>query len=411
MNRTNNHRAWIVWLSRRMVRSRHRRLLNVTSAAAVAGIALGVAALVIATALMTGFQHDLKAKLLGGIPHLTAYRVTVESDESLEPVLQTIRRDPQVRAAFPVVYGQLLIAGPGGNTGVLVKGIPPDARSAIDVLNRIVDGTWQAFDTKGGLAIGVGLAESLGVKAGDRVAVIIPDGLISPLGIMPRRKVTRIAVIFQSDLYEFDHNWAFVDIATLQKWQRMDHEISAIEILIHQVDEAPRVAARLEKALYGHGFMFETWMDQNQALFSALQLEKWMLFVAITLIVVVASFNIVTHLALMVREKRNRIALLLAMGARPADVMRLFLIQGLLLGFTGLAIGMTLGLSISWALDTFHVIRLPVEVYFIPYLPFQPRWFDIAIIAMTAMLISLFAATVPARHASRLRPAVILRAP
>lgn len=403
--------GWIPWLSRRMLKSRQRRLLNVTSGAAVTGIALGVSALVIATALMTGFQHDLKAKLLGGIPHITAYHIVPDLDEDLRDITRKMEGQTGVRVAYPVVYSQLMLTGPGGNAGVLVKGIPPEKRHAIQILNRIVDGDWQDFSRGDGMAIGVGLAERLGVRAGDRIGVLIPEGLLTPLGMVPRRKVAKVAVIYRSDLYEFDQNWAFVDLTTLQQWLHLEPGNLAIEIQIRNVDEARKIAADLEKKFYGQGFIFETWMDQNQALFSALQLEKWMLFVAITLIVVVASFNIVTHLALMVREKRSRIALLLAMGARPRDVQRLFLLQGFFLGILGLLVGMVLGLGISWIFDTFKLIRLPVEVYFIPYLPFRPRPFDLILIAITALLISLFAASIPARHASKLRPAEILRAP
>lgn len=395
----------------RMIRSRSGRLLNVTSIAAIFGIWLGVMALIIATSLMTGFQTDLKVKMLGGVAHITAYPVLHDPPRSLEDILGTLRANPNITSAYPVVYSQLLLSGPAGNAGVLVKGIPLNARKQILVLNRVIDGDWKDFSEEGGIAIGTGLAEQLGVAAGDRITVLVPDGLVSPLGIMPRRRITRVSVIFQSDLYEFDNNWAFLPFRVAQHWMRINNEYSAIEILLRNVDKADEIARGLSKEFRSAGLIFETWMNQNRALFSALILEKWMLFAAITLIVVVASFNIVTHLALMVREKRSRIALLLAMGAQPKAILNLFLWQGVILGFIGTLGGMLTGLSASWILDHYHLIRLPVEVYFIPYLPFRPQFVDVCIIAFTAFFICVLASWTPARQASRLRPASILRSP
>lgn len=402
---------WPAWVAWRLVRSRGGRLITLTGWAAVTGVFLGVAALVIAMALMTGFQQDLKAKLLGGIPHVTLTGLTPESLPAVLGRLDEVRHLPTVRGAFPTVYGQGLLVSPYGSAGVLIKGMPPEARPDIPVLARLVGGRWERLTAQDGVAVGRGLAQRLGVWTGDSVRLVIPDSVASPMGLLPRLRRVHVAAVFQSDMYEFDNTWVFTHIDLARRLFQPAGGASAVELMLDDVDRAPQVARQVAERFREAGVVTETWMEQNRALFAALQLEKWMLFVAITLIVVVASFNIVTHLALMVHEKRSRIAMMMAMGADGRAVQRVFLYQGLVLGLTGIVAGLVVGGAASFILDHYQIIRLPAEVYFIPYLPFRLRWLDVLWIALVTAGIVLLAAWFPARQATRLRPAEILRSP
>jgi lipoprotein-releasing system permease protein len=212
-------------------------------------------------------------------------------------------------------------------------------------------------------------------------------------------------------MYEFDNTWVFMHIDLARRLFQPPGGASVVELMLEDVDQAPRVARQAAEQFRDAGVVTETWMEQNRALFAALQLEKWMLFVAITLIVVVASFNIVTHLALMVHEKRSRIAMMMAMGADGRAVQRVFLYQGLVLGLAGIVAGLIVGGTASFVLDHYRLIRLPAEVYFIPYLPFRLRWLDGLWIALVTTGIVTLSAWLPARQATRLRPTEILRSP
>ena len=402
---------WPLWLAFRFIRTRSGRLLSLTSWAAVIGIFLGVTALVIAMALMTGFQQDLKSRILGGTPHVIIQGI---GPEALVPVLRhldDLREISHVRAVYPVIYGQVLLAGPQGSQGVFIKGLSPSARARIPILQNVIAGSWTALTARQGIAIGYGLAQQLGVWVGDRVTLVAPEGLFSPMGVLPRIRRLRVAAVFQSDMYEFDHHWAFIDFDLARHLFQISEGASAVEILTDDVDTAPTIARAIRRRLEHYRIFVQTWMDQNQALFSALQLEKWMLFVAITLIVVVASFNIITHLTLTVWEKRSRIAMLMAMGAEPRTIRRVFLLQGLVLGVLGITTGLLVGITASWFLDHYQVIRLPMEVYFIPYLPFRVRWLDAAAIGLSAVGIVLVSAWFPAQQVTRLHVGEILRAP
>ncbi|MCS7311984.1 MAG: ABC transporter permease [Acidobacteria bacterium] len=402
---------WPAWVAWRLVRSRAGRLLTLTGWAAVTGVFLGVAALVIAMALMTGFQQDLKAKLLGGIPHVTLTGLRPESLQAVLGRLDEVRRLPTVRSVFPTVYAQGLLVSPYGSTGVLIKGVPSEARSDIPVLTRLVGGRWDRLTAQDGVAVGRGLAQRLGVWAGDSVRLVIPDSIASPMGLLPRLRRVYVAAVFQSDMYEFDNTWVFMHVDLARRLFQPSGGASAVELMLDDVDRAPQVARQAAERFRDVGVVTETWMDQNRALFAALQLEKWMLFAAITLIVVVASFNIITHLALMVHEKRSRIAMMMAMGAEGRAIQRVFLYQGLVLGLTGIVAGLIVGGTASFVLDHYRLIRLPVEVYFIPYLPFRLRWLDVLWIALVTAGIVLLAAWFPARQVTQLRPTEILRSP
>jgi len=402
---------WPAWVAWRLVRGRTGRLITLTGWAAVTGVFLGVAALVVAMALMTGFQQDLKAKLLGGIPHVTLTGLTPESLPVVLGRLDEVRGLPTVRGAFPTVYGQGLVVSPYGSLGVLIKGLPPEARPYVPVLTRLVGGRWDRLTAQDGIAVGRGLAQRLGVWAGETVRLVIPDGVASPMGLLPRLRRVRVAAVFQSDMYEFDNTWVFMHIDLARRLFQPPGGASAIELMLDDVDRAPQVARQVAGRFRDAGVVTETWMEQNRALFAALQLEKWMLFVAITLIVVVASFNIVTHLALMVHEKRSRVAMMMAMGADGRAVQRVFLYQGLVLGLAGIVGGLLVGGAASFILDRYQLIRLPAEVYFIPYLPFRLRWLDVLGIALVTAGIVLLSAWFPARQVTRLRPADILRSP
>ncbi len=404
-----SHFHWCLWTAWKLIKSRRGPLLNLTSLAAVGGIWLGVLALVLSSALMTGFQQDLKTKLLGGLPHLSIFGREADGISNWDKIIKTLSQLPEITEVIPTVYFQGMALSPTGQNGVFIKGVPDPARHPIPLLRPVSKDILQKLTEKDGILVGAGLAEKLGVFPGDVLTIIIPEGTFSPLGFLPRLKRVRVIGLFHSDMYEFDQNWAFIHLKLAQKWLKLGHRIHALEIFLRDVDKADELRPVIFRHLPDTNYFVETWMDQNKTLFSALELEKWMLFFAITLIMIVASFNIMTHLALLVREKRRPIALMYAMGASTRHVVRIFLYIGTILGTAGLGGGFLMGIIGAWILDTYKLIRLPAEVYFIPYLPFRLNFTDLIAIFLSAWVIILISTWLPTRVIGKLKPSSILR--
>lgn len=392
---------------------RKQTFLSVVSFIAVFGFILGVMALIIALALMTGFQQDIQSKILGASAHIMIFSTATRGIHNADNTMSIVRKHPDVLSVSGVVYGKVMVYTPGGADGIIVKGIDPEQEKKVTELTESVNPeVLKALDDtaaeRDGIILGADLATSLRSHQGETVTLVSPENLLSPLGLMPKFKKLRVLGTFRSGMYEYDQNWALVSMKAAQRLFSLGESVTLIEARIRNIHEAEKVSNELQSQL-GSRFLVDNWIDQNRSLFSAMKLEKIMLFITIALIVIVAAFNTVSTLVMMVLEKNKDIAILMAMGTTTKQIMRIFMIQGVLTGIAGTLLGAALGVSISWIMDHYKLIQLPLDVYFIPYLPFRLRLSDVLIVMGTAILISFFSTLYPALRASKINPAEALR--
>jgi lipoprotein-releasing system permease protein len=410
----------------RYLRARRKQtLVSVISAISIVGIAAGVMALVIALALSTGFKEDIQSKIIGTTSAINLLRIDGTYILDYDELLKQIDNVPHVSGSAPAIFNQVYISSSARGQGAALKGVHPDRESQVsDFFARIMAEHPRALEIHPSPAepaerdaspplesilIGKQMARSLGVHVGDTLKVLNPIGRMTPLRMMPLERTLRVAAIFESGLWDIDSNWSYIHIdAARRLFSFPPYSASVIQFKTDDLENAGAIADRIrEKA--GQGFNTTTWMELNKPLFSALKLEKLVLFLTIGLIVFVASLNIVTTLIMMVLEKQGDIAILTAMGATPKTIQRVFMLQGLIIGLIGTIIGNVLGIGISWILNTYKLIRLEAEVYSIPYVPFHLGIWDSILVSATALLISYLATIYPARSAAKLDPVEVLR--
>ncbi len=401
---------WFV--ARRYVFSRKRnRLTGVIANISMAGIAIGVAALIVVIAVMTGFQDILKEKILSANPHVVVERLGgpfVEFSRVKDRIEKMARKEGfSLEAIYPFVSRQGLMISPAGEAGVVLKGLPFEKVREMRALRMVSGGLGPEGETSPVL-LGKRLAERLGVSVGDRVRFLLPRGRVTPLGLMPRFTTLRVVGIFETGLYDFDLSLALVPLPVAQKIAGLGAGVTGLEIKLRDPFRAHDLARRLSTAL-GYPYYVVDWQTLNRSLFSALKLEKTGMFVVLTLIVVVAAFNIVAALVMLVSEKRPDIALLKVLGATERIILRVFLLSGILLGGIGTGLGLGLGLALCAFLSRYPVIKLPSDVYPVDYLPVRVEAWDVTIIVVSALVLTLLAALFPARQAAKLPPAEVLR--
>jgi lipoprotein-releasing system permease protein len=387
-------------------------VLRLVTLFAVVGVAAGVATLVIALAVNTGFRQTLQDRLLGVTAHVNLTRPGADGIRDYGALISRVRDTPGVRAVAPAIYQTVLLSAAGRARGIVVKGIDPQLeRQSNQVLHRMASGAADfALDDDGIEAILLGrmLAQDLELKPGEYVTITSPQGRLTPFGMVPRTRRFRIAGIFDSGFYDYDANWGFVTLAAAQGLAGAGDVVSVIEVRIAQVDQADAMAQALA-AKAGKGFATSTWAEQNRALFRALRLEKLVTAIFIGLITFVAGLNILVVLAMTVTEKARDIAVLMAMGARREQVRNIFMWQGITVGLVGTLIGLAAGFGLAWSADRWRLIPLDPEVYAIPFVPFNPNVLDAFWIAAASLAISVAATIVPARAAARILPVEILR--
>lgn len=392
---------------------RKQTLLSAVSLIAVIGFILGVMALIIALALMTGFQEDIQSKILGASAHVILYPTGTRGIRDYNNTIDIVRTNPDVVSVSGVIYGKVMIYTAGGAEGIVLKGIDPTREKTVTDLTSSLDADAlkalnDSNQERDPIVLGVDLENTLHAKKGEIVTLVSPEALLTPLGLMPKFKKLRVVGTFQSGMYEYDQNWALVSMKTAQRLFSLGDSVTLIEARIKNIHDAAKVSDQLQKQL-GSRFLVDNWINQNRSLFSAMKLEKIMLFITITLIVLVAAFNVVSTLIMTVLDKHKDIAVLMSMGATTKQIMRIFMIQGVLIGIAGTLIGALLGTVTSWIMDHYKIIQLPLDVYFIPYLPFHLRIEDIVMITGTALVISFLSTLYPAIRASRINPTEALR--
>ena len=394
---------------------RKQAFISVISAISVLGVVVGVMALMVALGLMTGLQREIRSKILGATAHISIFRSGNEPFDNYRDVVTKVRKVPRALGAAPTVYGKGLMMTAGGSAVATLKGVvPAQERTVTDLASQVEEGQLDALDhvAEGSLPpvlLGRDLASTLGVGVGDVVSVTSPNGRLSPYGMVPSIKKFRVAGTVHSGLYEFDAQWAYIPLAVAQRlFTEGSDSASLVEVRIDDIYAVKEVAPRLVAAV-GEGHLTTDWIMMNQSLFSALWLEKVAIGITIGLIVMVAALNIVATLILLVMEKHKDIAILVSMGASRGAITRIFMLQGTVIGAMGTLTGSVLGWALCRFLDHYKLIRVPVDVYQISYVPFTLLPWDAATVIVGAVLICFLATIHPARGASRLDPAEALR--
>jgi lipoprotein-releasing system permease protein len=399
---------WFV-AARYLLAKRRQAVIPLVTAVSVAGVAAGVMALVIALAINSGFRKALEESLLGATPHVVLLEKTPSTGiENWRDITGRVARIEGVKEASPALYAKVLASGPMQSAEATLKGMRLDSP---DLRTHIREGSVEQMeDLRGlpGIVLGSHLAQRIGMRAGDVVRILSPQGEMTPFGMRPVEFRFRVAAVFESGFFDLDNQMALTTIAQAQRVLALPDVVNAIELKLDDPGRAPEVAREAE-AIAGPELGASHWMEQNRQLLNALRMEKIVSVITISLIQLVAALNILTALFLRVMEKKRDIAVLLSMGARKAQIARIFIWQGLMLAAGGVALGLALGYSLSGLAGRNRWIRIDEEIYSLSYVPFDPRWTDALWIAALAFAVALLAAWYPARAASSVAPAETLR--
>lgn len=402
--------AWFV--ARRYLTARRRQaFISLISGVSIVGIGVGVMALIIALALMTGVQGELRDRIVGSTAHVYVYKVSGYQDVAAESRQMTI---PGVIGAAPAIVGQgMLTSAASDGVYVQLKGIDPALEPSVtDIRDAIKTGSLEALSNRpesarDGVILGADLAHSLGVVEGDQVTLFTPRMVMTPSGVVPKTLFLQVVGTAEFGFYATDTAAAFVNIATAERAVgRVGPDL--IQLRLADLGQSRRLRAELEERL-GSGYRIDDWTELNRPLYSALELEKLAISLTIGLIVMVAALNIVASLVLLVMEKNRDIAILRTMGATARSIRMIFVLQGLTIGMIGTVGGTVLGLIVCFVADRYHLIKLPSDVYQISYLPFRVQPLDVLIVVVSVLLVCLAATVYPSRQAGRLDPAEALR--
>ena len=410
---------WFIGL-RYLKAKRKQTFISIITIISISGFAIGVFALIVVLAVMSGFEKTLRQKILGTQAHLVVLKANQEGMDQYEEVVKEVEQVKGVASATPFISTQVMLSSESSVFGVVLYGIDPDrVGKVIELAHNMKAGSLQDLKPDGespGIILGAELAKRLGVSINDPIQVISPLGTMTPMGMMPKMKRFRVAGIFYSGMYEFDNTLAYISISSAQTFLNMDSRVTGIEIKTDDIYKVKKIGKEIRQKL-GFPFWTRDWMEMNRNLFSAMKLEKVAMFIILVLIVLVAAFNIISTLIMVVMEKNKDIAILKSMGAPSSGILRIFIIEGGVIGVVGTFIGTVIGLVTALNLEKvsgfvenlFGFKILPSDVYYIDKLPSQVNPTDVAMIVITAILISLLATLYPSWRASRLDPAEGLR--
>ena len=396
---------------RYLLARRKQAFISLISLISTIGVAVGVMALIVALALMTGLQGELRDRLLGSTAHVYVWKTGGIDDYRVE--VEKLRGLQGVTGAGPAILGRALISSPRADAFISLKGVDPELEPNVtDIQRAMLQGGLEGLhpateDELPGVLVGRNLAEQLGLTVGDSATLLTPQGTLSPMGMIPRTRRVRIAGIYALGLYEFDAAYGFVSLDFAERLLGKGAP-DLIELRVADIENAPNVSEAVVREL-GTDYVSQDWADQNQALFSALWLEKMAISITIGLIVMVAALNIVASLILLVMEKSRDIAILKTMGTSSQRIMKIFMLQGLIIGFVGTSIGATAGLVLCWVCDRYRLIQIPMDVYQVSYVPFVVQPFEFVLVVAAAIVICFLATLYPSRQASRLDPVQALR--
>lgn len=392
---------------RYLIAKRKQAFISIISLVSIIGITIGVMALLIALALMTGFHKDIQSKILSATSHIIISDIGgegIKDWESLSKKIKEMDKKEEIISITPVVYGMGLISSEWRAVPAGIRGLNFDLEKR-DWLKKIEKGR---IPGKGEVILGKELAKSIGVDIDDSINVISTSFTLSPFGLIPRSKTFKVCGIFSTGLYEYDSTTAIIPIQEAQLFFKMKDRVSFLHITIKDIFKAGKLSDRIRENLE-YSFLVTSWMELNRSLFSALKLEKKVIFFTISLIVFVASLNIIASLILMVMEKTKDIGILISMGATKGMIRRIFFFQGAIIGVFGTIMGLSLGLLWCLIANKFQLIKVPIDIYQISYVPFRPELKDLLLIVIVSLAISFSSTLFPSTRASKINPAEALR--
>jgi lipoprotein-releasing system permease protein len=412
---------WFIGL-RYLKAKRKQTFISIITVISIAGVMVGVMALIVVLSVMTGFEKTLKEKILGTQAHLIVMKASQEGMDHYPEVIRKLIEVKGVVSAAPFVFSQVMLSSGSNVSGVVLKGIDPDQEGKVTELahnvraGRLQDLKEAQTGEAPGIVLGEELSKHLSAARGDVIQVISPLGTMTPMGMMPKMKWFRVTGIFRSGMYEYDNTMAYISLESAQRFFGMGSEVTGIQVKTADVYKVVEIGREIRRKL-GFPYWTRDWMEMNRNLFSALRLEKIAMFIILVLIVLVAAFNIISTLIMVVMEKNKDIAILKSMGATSGGIRKIFMIEGLVIGVVGTLFGAFLGLLAAFNLEKItgfveHLFGFKIlasDVYYIDKLPSQVNPTDVWIITGTAILISLLATLYPSWRASKLDPAEALR--
>ncbi|NIO17335.1 MAG: lipoprotein-releasing ABC transporter permease subunit [Deltaproteobacteria bacterium] len=401
-----------LFVSLRYLRAKRRQtFISIITVISMAGVALGVFALVVVLSVMSGFEQDLRNRILGTTAHLNILSLKGNFDD-YGKVVNRAEDTSGVVSASPYLYSQVLISGRSGASGAILRGVDVKSAKETTGIGKFIKGgkIEDIEDDEGvpSIILGKELSQAIGTFPGDFVEVMVPAGGISPFGPIPEVGKFRVAATFESGMFDFDTGFSFISLANAQKLMLSGDTVSGVEVKVDDIYKADSIAAQIQEKL-GFPFVARDWMRSNRNLFSALKLEKAVMFIILVLIVFVAAFNIVSTLIMVVMEKTRDIAVLMSMGVKRDSIKKIFAMEGLIIGFVGTALGLLLGYIGCLLLDKYQFIHLPSDVYYISTLPVNMDPLTFIVIGISAITICYVATIYPAKQASKIDPAEALR--
>ncbi len=393
-----------LFIARRYLRSKNRKFFSLSTSIAIGGIFVGVAALLITLSMMNGFQNELRRRILGGTPHITVRRYFNEPLADLEAITTELSKLPFVRGLAPVVWQKSIMRFKKQIDGVAIRGVDAALEKNItEIGHKMIDGI---FELDGGCVLGTELAHNLKVNVGDTLIVASPFG--EHLGLLPRAKKVVLKGIFDFGYYDYNSTIAYMDIKDVQSLFEMGNSVSGIEVSVDDVYKTPHYSEVIDEEL-GYPYRAVDWIDTNRSVFAALKLEKIITFIVLTLIILVAGFNIVGTLVNMVKKKTREIGILRSYGFTSSGIMRIFIYHGSMIGILGTLIGLIFAFLACSILSRYQFVNLPGEVYFIETLPVEMSFHDFVVTALAAIIISFLATIYPAKRATQLTTVEALR--
>ena len=394
-----------LFIALRYLRAKRKGLFAVvTTLIGVAGVTVGVAALLTTLSVMNGFQTDIQKKIVGAQAHITI--MGARSPRDLDETMAKVKVDPDFAAAAPFALGQAILTVRDRSLGVVLKGIEPAREFEVnDLAAKLTSGSWEILskDKVPGIVLGVELADHLGCVVGDEVVLVSPKSVSTPLGLLPKMQKFHVAGTLKTGYYEYDSATAWTGLNAASKFLGVDAGASGVGVKLKNLSHADDAAKRLRDAL-GFTKQVRTYAQMNQTLFAALKLEKAVMFIILTLITLVASLGIASTLILRSVEKTRDIGLLKAMGAGPNLIRRIFLVEGFLIGGSGVIMGLGLGFFLCWVIATFPIVELPADIYYLSKVPVDTRFGDVVAVASMGLLLSLLATLYPSSRAAKADP-------